>query len=212
MLLNPFENQLRSVAFMTEKITRFEIASDLHDGLYGDLYAVRNHLIILSKLNDRPENVEICALATKSVDEALKNTRQISHGLKPPLLENYGLVQAIESYCQDITVFKVKIFDYSASYQYDVDVAYELFRILQELLTNLIKHGNAKNCIIEFYDDGKIVMKNDGIYFSILNEREKHLSGAGMINIFARLQKINSTIEENKSETLNNCITIKSLI
>jgi signal transduction histidine kinase len=146
--------KLLKISLASEKRERKRIASDLHDGISGDLNAVQNYIAILKHSINAPQNEAILKELETIVANTLGNIQGISYNLMPPMLETQGLTATLESYFHRIRKWNQIL----VSEQYSVSSielppsdSYELYRIIQELVTNIIKHGNASQ--IWIYSD-----------------------------------------------------------
>lgn len=200
----------------SEKKERQRIAADLHDGVSGDLNAIRNFLSILLKGEENTERQELFEEIKKGVEAAIENTRIASYKLMPPLLESYGFLVAVEDYFENLKTktginFEIisnkKDLDFSSS-----SVSYELFRVLQEFTTNMIKYGSISICkvivnvekenvTLEIIDDGNVYN------FKQLSTEAK---GTGVKNIVSRLKIIDAKLTQQDADSGNNfIITLK---
>ncbi|NHN28000.1 hypothetical protein FIA58_020160 [Flavobacterium jejuense] len=81
------------------------------------------------------------------------------------------------------------------------EVSYEVFRVIQELTTNMIKYGNVKSCEIAINKEENsylFLIKDDGTSF---NFKEKYLvsKGTGLKNISSRLKVIDAIFKQNQT-------------
>lgn len=203
------ENMLK-VSLESEKNERARIAADLHDGVSGDLSAIKNYLSVLAKKES--DNQEIFNEIREGVDAALQNTRTVSHNLMPPLLDTEGLVPALKNYLEGVGAkaqinFKVNV---RGDIKLPALVAYQLFRILQELTTNMIKYGNVTECNIDINLDKQsliIIITDDGTSFNFKENLIKP-NASGLKNINSRLHAVGGIITQEEERQKGNCFTI----
>ena len=179
----------------SEKLERQRIAADLHDGVSGDLNAIRNYLSILQMSEKDLDKQELFAEIKESVEAALENTRQVSYKLMPPLIELAGFTVALQDYFERLSrnsdvAFEVVCKD--GSVEFDAETSYELFRVVQEFTTNMIKYGQISQCTVVLYslnDKQFVELVDDGLPYDF-----KALSltsrGTGLKNISSRLKVI----------------------
>ena len=170
---------------------RKRIASELHDSLGQDLLVIKNLALLNKNKDDQFEEI------SKTASLALDEVRRISYNLHPYQLDRLGLSKAISSMFVIIEgASKIK-FDVSIG---DVDNLFEkekeinIYRIIQECVTNIIKHSKANNArvvvektedviLIEIADNGKGFnfekVKSDSAGFGLRNleNRVSFLSG-----------------------------------
>lgn len=203
---------LLKTSLETEKNERRRIAADLHDSVSGDLNSIRNYLTILKKKDTSAENHEIFDEIRMGVEMALENTRKVSYNLMPPLLETFGLVTALKDYLDGLsrkTEIAFRVESETEEVTLSAAVAYELFRIVQELTTNMIKYGAVSEAtvILGFTDTNfKIMIVDNGIPFNFAGLLATS-KGTGIKNINSRLKIIGAefvqdTVEKGNSFTI----------
>lgn len=190
-----------------ERIERNRIAADLHDSVSGDLNAIKNYLLFIEKTNSLNEHQEILDEIKNSVILALENTRLVSYKLMPPLLENLGLLHTVEDYLEQLS--KKTQFSFSVTapegLHFESDVAYEIFRVVQEFTTNMVKYGQITQCQICFErlnHQTSIAIKDDGTPYDFFRLM-KVSTGTGLKNINSRVKSIGGTLEQLPATTGN---------
>lgn len=187
----------------SEKEERKRISLDLHDGLQGDLNAVRNFLVLL-KRSETDEDKELLLNETRiAVENAIENTRLLSQKLMPPLLIDGGLVIALNHYFETLNKSTGKTFllhtDLFSS-TFSETASYELFRILQEFCTNFIKYGNSDQFLVVFMTNelfNVIEIIDNGIPF-VFKECYSLSNGGGLKNIQSRINVLNGTLDQRE--------------
>src|SRR5262249_36948466 len=120
-----------------QDIERNRIADDLHDSLGQKLSAIKMMAERILSSEDKPRhNLE---KFQHGLDEAIEEVRNISHGLKPSVLEDFGLRNALEDMCSKFTYGKgpaVQFRSYNVKDKIAPSVEFGIFRIAQELLNN----------------------------------------------------------------------------
>ena len=171
---------------------RKRIAQDLHDDISSTLNVVslNCHLLTLENLEKEKEAEIINTIVTLS-SNVLENSRRIAHNLFPPVFDKFGLNAGIEELCKEFnTVGNVTV-----SYRSDVIFSnadterhMHIFRILQELINNSIRHGKATKVDIQFDAAGnrtRCVYSDNGKGFD--TESPEHKKGLGIKNIQSRI-------------------------
>lgn len=192
-------DHLLNISLSAEKNERKRIASDLHDSISGDLSAVQNYITLLYRKEKDSFNKEIFHEVETALGNILEDIQDISYNLMPPMLENLGLISTLRSYFERVRKWN----DITINETYDTDVVhttssdgYELYRIVQELIANMIKHGNStcidfsiktaqKILIIEISDNGS----SFDFYKSL-----KEPSGMGLKNITSRIRYVGAKL------------------
>jgi len=191
---------LLKASLESEKKERQRIAADIHDGVSGDLNAVRNFIAILLRTETDTEKKEMFSEIKSGVEAALENTRLVSYKLMPPLLEKAGFLQAFQDYLDRINnntaIFT--LINNGSGYQVPSEQAYELFRILQEFTSNMMKYGNISFCTVTFSDAPEIYwieIQDDGTPYNF-KEQYAISKGAGLKNISSRIKAIEANFEQ----------------
>jgi signal transduction histidine kinase len=166
--LSALSSHLQSLA---EK-EKSELARTLHDELGGLLTAAKMDLSWLQTRVDKPEHQERLAQLGSVLDEAMSLKRRVVEELRPSLLDHFGLPTALRTYvdsaCAKANIrADIKLPDDGAAIPKDISIA--LFRIVQEGLTNIIRHADAKHVSLELTADGKeyaFTLHDDGRGFN----------------------------------------------
>jgi PAS domain S-box-containing protein len=195
---------------------RKKISRDLHDELGQNLTAL--HLMSESIYVLLPEDsVELrqrCNELTKRLEQMADTIRDISSRMRPDMLDDLGLVPAMEWYVKDFTKRKpgldVEFNPYYLNENMDSEVKTALYRITQEGLNNIVKHSKAKNVsIILTYKKPNILLTiaDDGIGFGQTISDFLELSGLwkkgiGLLSIQERAASVGGKvyIRSNRGE------------
>lgn len=166
---------------------RKRIAISVHDD-------IGNRLNILSLwLNNLDiEDESTYNVIAGQISELIDSTRNISHSLYPVNLEKLGLILYIEELITNLsTRISISLFVASKYTQKDLFTEVQIYRIIQEFTTNVIKHSSADKiyiCIKDFNDFTGIVIFDNGQGF----DYEKVKKGMGIKNIESRLQSMDA--------------------
>lgn len=182
---------------ITQEKERRRIAKDLHDEVGGKLNIA--HLYIQQLRHKIHANTEVQSTSDgiiEMINSAMTATRRISHDLLPPVLEEFGIERALFELARNYSKSD------SLMVQVDVQVDHfpiasqmvelNLFRIIQELISNSIKHGQAKQLSIQLSGDREkmlLIYQDNGKGLSSKDKEQNQ--GLGMKNIESRLQIIN---------------------
>jgi len=192
-----------------EEKERFRIAKELHDGVNGDLAAIKFKLSSLLETNNQVINE-----AVAMIDNSSEQVRAISHNLVPPSLRDFNLIEAVAAYCENMNA----IHDPDISFQHvGNEIVLEkkqeanLFRIVQELVTNSIKHAEAKEIHVQLSnvkDNLQLTVEDDGKGFDVANIKS---DGIGMQNVKSRVDYLGGLMDiksDNKGTSFTFTITI----
>jgi signal transduction histidine kinase len=149
------ERQRAAAVLAAEENERRRIGSDLHDGLGQLLTAAKLNLHALEQqLGDRLDGQQVLLdNAVAVVDESFREVRSISHNLMPNALIKRGLVQAVRDFLDKLPSgnglrVEVEVFGLENA-RLDPTVESVLFRVIQELVQNIVKHAQASEVTVQ---------------------------------------------------------------
>ena len=180
---------------------RTQIAREIHDELGQSLTALKMDLTWLGKrLRDNEPLLDKTRSMGKLIDGTIEMVHRISADLRPGLLDDFGLVPALEWFAKDfqkrsgiVCRARLEVDDLAL----DKEMSTTIFRIFQETLTNVARHAEARRVevrlaasggrlILEVSDDGRGITKkqmNDPRSFGIIGMRERAHSWGGEVLI-----------------------------
>ena len=189
-----------------QETERTRIAKDLHDGLGGLFSTIKMYF---STLQYEQPGLKDDPLFTKSYDmvnTASEEVRRIAHNMMPEVLIKIGLMQAVQELCNSISagkLLRVSLQHYGMEKRLHPSTEIMLFRILQELLNNIIKHANATEAIIQFNREGNrlsIIVEDNGHGFSAVETGES--KRAGLASVESRVTYLNGKLSiDSQKET-----------
>ncbi|WP_207433522.1 tetratricopeptide repeat-containing sensor histidine kinase [Sabulibacter ruber] len=180
-----------------EEKERTRIAKDLHDGVAGMLAAVKMHVGSLSLQDERVLQNIGYQQAVTLLDEASYEVRKTAHNLMPEMLMQHGLDEALRRYCLNISNEKTLVVQYDSwgeIKRYKDSFELSVYRIVQELINNIIKHSKADKAIVQLSYQHNVLsgtVEDNGIGFS---HQEKG-DGLGLSSLKSRVKAINGTLE-----------------
>jgi two-component system, NarL family, sensor kinase len=169
---------------------RKRIASDLHDELGPLLSAVK--LQITNLESEIPHDLKLIQKSSGHIDDIIQKLREISNNLMPNTLLRKGLIAAISdsiSRLNDVHPLRIS-FAYPPEFSLEQDKEINIYRILQEIIHNTLKHAQAKNLRIKLSrekDQLVLMTEDDGIGFNYV-EKTKLSSGLGLLNLQSRTE------------------------
>lgn len=184
---------------------RKRVAQDLHDGLGQLLSTARLNVSALEDSLDEndSESDKIWQNALNLIDESVQEVRNVSHNMMPSALIRLGLVAALREQIAKINragKIAVKLDVQGIDTRLDEAVEITLYRVVQEVMNNAIKHSNAKEIVVRIArNNGKleVSIKDDGTGLDL--QLIKQSSGIGWKNIYSRVELINGVIDMNSS-------------
>jgi PAS domain S-box-containing protein len=151
------QKEILNAVLATQEDERRRIAESLHNGVGQLLYASK--LNLERNTTDNPDNRQ---LLHELLDEAIRETRTISFELMPRILEDFGLETALNELVSRISKSGLELqFHASGLKRFSPVVEIAAYRIIQELINNIIKHSKATVAGLE------VVRENDRLHISV---------------------------------------------
>ena len=176
---------------------RKRIARELHDGLGVLLSTTRMQF---SAIRDKsPENQPLIERATKLLEQASSDVRKISHNMMPGLLTKLGLYEAVEDLFEKVSETEgltVRAHIHEDAQRLPENDEIMVYRIIQELVNNTLKHANAKTIEIQMQvmpGHLDIIYSDDGKGFSM--EEKAGSKSLGLQSIESRVNFLNGRMQ-----------------
>lgn len=204
------EARLRVLArrvVQSQEDERAHLARELHDGTSQTLVSTK--LLIeaaVAELERERAAPPTLARALQRLNDALAETRWLSHRLRPALLDTLGLPAALEHLAQEFSdpgPLQVHLAVDSTPVELPDDVKTALFRVAQEALTNVHKHAGARtvHLSLDFVDGGvQLEVRDDGSGFDEGALQADPQQGIGLRNMRERLASVGGTLAVRSGE------------
>ncbi|GAB5416937.1 MAG: hypothetical protein Crog4KO_18040 [Crocinitomicaceae bacterium] len=188
--------QLLQATLTVQERERKRIASDLHDDIGSLLSALKLNVQFLEDSESNEKQKAFLEKTRVKLENGIDQVRRISHDMYPPALQKFGLWEALKEFLQTIDQTKsvnTSIYGVPEHVRFDAETELAIYRVMQELVTNSLRHGEAtalevkvdqtgKNMHIHYADNGKG-----------MNEKEMK-NGLGFLNMRSRIEAINGEI------------------
>ncbi|RPA70399.1 hypothetical protein EF405_03775 [Cyclobacteriaceae bacterium YHN15] len=198
-----------------EEQERSRLAKDLHDGLGGLLSGIKfSFQTMKGNLILTPENARLFERSLDMLDTSIIEMRRVAHNLMPENLIKFGLDAALRDFCEDINQSEVVELRYISiglkGEEIEQTTAISLYRIIQELVNNILKHAEAKMALVQLTKNGNLILldvEDDGKGF----EHSKMLlsNGIGWANIKSRMEYLNAKFTLDSSPGKGSSIHIE---
>lgn len=196
-----------------QETERKRVAIDLHDRLGGILSMVKLHFsAVEEKIDEESPNKKKFLTASELLDLAAGEVRNISHNLMSGVLAKFGLLPALEDLrtrISDTGKLKVNLFTNNFKGSLEGEQELQLYRIVQELMSNILKHSEAKETNIQLTEsEGNVnlIVEDDGVGFN--PEKLGKKSGIGLSNLKARVAKLDGTFHIDSGKGAGTTISI----
>jgi two-component system, NarL family, sensor kinase len=200
-----------------EEQERTRLAKDLHDGLGGMLSGIKHSLSDMKEnLIMTPDNAQAFERSIDMLNSSIKEMRRVAHNMMPEMLLKYGLDIALKEFCADIERSGVINTTYQSmgidEVTIDQTTAVTVYRVVQELVNNAIKHARAENVLIQLQvaEQGKLLavtVEDNGIGFDVI--QLENSAGIGWNNVKSRVEFLNGKIDINSTEDKGTSILIE---
>lgn len=184
-----------------EEQERTRLAKDLHDGLGGMLSGIKHSLSTLKRsLVTTPDHTQQLERSIDMLDSSIIEMRRVAHNMMPETLVKFGLDAALKDFCHDINQSGALQVTYQSigtlAKEPDQTTAITIYRIVQELLNNIIKHAGAENALVQVSKNEDIVsvtVEDDGKGFDTKTLAYK--GGMGWSNIQSRVDYLKGKLD-----------------
>jgi signal transduction histidine kinase len=182
----------------TQEEERKKLSRELHDHVGQVLTALRMELGRIDRLRTPADHRlgEAVAECRRLVNEIVHSVRDLALGLRPSMLDDFGLQAALEWHVRDLARRYSLPVDLDVEGQFDeLPDAYRtcVYRIVQEALTNSVRHANAKHVRVHVSgaaDTLKVIVADDGIGF----DSTQRVSGLGLRGMEERVREIGGAL------------------
>ena len=203
------------VVLKGEEQERTHLAKDLHDGLGGMLSGIKYSLNTMKQnLIMTPDNAKAFERSIDMLDSSIQEMRRVAHNMMPEALVKFGLDTALKDFCTDINkTGAIKLSCQTLGLEntvIDQSVSVAIYRIVQELINNTMKHAAAKNAIIQ-------ISKNDGLISITVEDDGKGFDtkilqsakGIGWSNIQSRVEYLKGSLDVKSSQEKGTSVQIE---
>lgn len=209
------QKQILKATINTQEKERKRIAQDLHDSISAKLNVVSltTNMLLDDATIDKERRSSLQHILNITTT-TLESSRKIAHDLLPPILDKFGLKVALEELFEDFTKTSQLqiVHDIDTIDTLDKTNQLHLFRIVQELINNATRHGNATSLKIslEKEENGfKLNCTDNGSGFDVKKVSEK--SGLGLQNIKSRASILACDVLIDSNDNRGSTFIIQSL-
>jgi PAS domain S-box-containing protein len=192
------QKEITEAMIQVQEKERYEMSTELHDNVNQQLTVAM--MYIASAQQKNPDEGGLLKQASDFIMHCIEEIRNLSQTLVTPMIKHFGLSKAVEGLLDDISRVNAIQIDLIADTFFEDDIKYDfklsVFRIVQELVNNTLKHSKAKNITLELLrKENQIYLsiQDDGIGFDINQQRK----GIGLHNIVSRSDLYNGIVNIN---------------
>jgi two-component system NarL family sensor kinase len=208
------QNELIKAAVISEETERHRISEELHDEVGALLSATRLYLFSIHPEKLQKQDGEVFNKSIELLNESIQQVRSISHNLHSGILKELGLNEAIQSFVQKLNTDKFSVVsDLDSSYDSknsERDIS--IYRIIQELCGNVIKHSHATQLKILSHTESNFLIftirhNGNGLTQEEFERLRYEGKGLGLKNIQNRIILLKGKINFESSDN-NNTVTL----
>lgn len=185
---------------------RIRMARELHDGLGSMLSGIKHSFnAIKNEIAMSAAQQHQFDYTIDKLDDSIKDLRAVSHTMFSAELLEQGLEAAIKNYCSAVSVTAKIPVAFENIYQQPAalngEQAFHIFRIVQELIQNVIRHSKASSAIVQLsYTNGllAVTVEDNGVGFNPLDIKE--YSGIGLKNAESRVKLLHGKMDVQSQE------------
>ncbi len=193
--------------FQVQEEERRHLARELHDHMGQALTAAKINVQAAQQLQERDAIVRRLDGSVAILEQLLQQARQLALELRPPLLDDLGLVSASRSYLYQQAQragLRVEFFADPALERADAGVETACFRVAQEAVTNVVRHARAKTVIVELDRTPEVlhlVVRDDGVGFDVVMAQQRAQQGTslGLLGMRERVALLGGELDFNSA-------------
>jgi PAS domain S-box-containing protein len=183
----------------SQEAERHRIAGELHDGLGQNLSIIKNRALLAQRDPATPATAEHLHAIERIVSDAIDETRNLAHNLRPAHIEQVGLTASLQELIREVSKstrirFERRVENVDGIFNWEA--ATSVYRIAQEALNNLTKHSKAEQAVVTVERDVRAVhmrIIDDGVGFDTTTATTR--GGLGLTSIAERVRILGGRVD-----------------
>ncbi len=190
---------------------RKRLAIDLHDGLGGSLSSIKMKLSRVVKTGNGTLATTELPGVLQQLDASVDELRRIARNMMPETLLKYGLATALRDFCKGLEQAGISISFQAYGLREDIPKSIQImvYRIIQELISNALKHANAKHILaqcLQHEQQLSITVEDDGDGFDPGRQGEP---GMGLANVRTRVAYLDGKLDIHSEAGVGTTVTVE---
>lgn len=146
-----------------------------------------------------PDNMAVFDRSLDMIDSSINELRRVAHNMMPEMLTRYSLDEALKEYCITINsteLLRLKYHSLGMEARLENSAEITIYRIVQELLNNAMKHSRATDVFVQLIKEGSrlnVVVEDNGIGFDMSTMGNKQ--GAGLVSVKSRVDYLKGQLD-----------------
>nr|WP_283770006.1 sensor histidine kinase [Mucilaginibacter sp. Bleaf8] len=204
-----YQRQLLNLSITVQEKERIRIGQDMHDEIGSSLSAIK--MLVNQLPENDPESDQLISGIKDGLSNTISDVRTIANNLFPSVLTKFGLADALQYQVNLLSAGNILAIDMICDAKFKLNFDYELaiYRILQELINNVIKHANAKSLFIRLNQTDEsifVTVKDDGCGFDTTRIADLKQAGIGIKSVQTRIAAMQAVLkiasEKNKGTVI----------
>ncbi len=211
-LLNQQELKTTYALLEGQDMERSRIAKDLHDNISTTMVTMTMFLDSLRPKSMTPEESKVLTRVHEIAHQVTEDTRKLSHSLDSGSLKHFGLEVAIKDLLDAVTqsgAVTLGTLTLDLKSDLPIDTSLNIYRVLQELVNNTLKHAQSANFSIDITEIKNeyltVIYEDDGVGFDTSSVKQ----GIGLRNIQSRIDNLGGTLTIDSRKRRNTTFIIE---
>ena len=210
------EDRVISAALQAEDNQRQRISEEIHDGVQQTLISALMGLQHLSETikEKAPEIMGQYQMALNTLKSGVEETRGIAHSIMPKSIEDFGLIETIEQVIDQLntnTITNFTFYENLGEERLSRSIEISLYRIFQEAITNINKHANASEVMVQISKSKHVIQMNiedngDGFDYGNIDQLKV---GFGLASMKSRAGSLSGIVEISSSPNQGTTIWVE---
>mgnify|MGYP001239261412 CR=1 FL=1 len=201
-IVSEYQKSLKKLKQKVEKAHEEEkqkIGRELHDSVGQQLSVLKLSLQRAIQNNNIDGNADDVKTIIQIMDDVSQEVRNISHELRPRILNELGLKDALTSLIANVTEntdILGHIVSFGENIPLDKSLELNIYRICQEAINNIIKHSGCSKFEIKIYYENnniRIIITDNGKGFTLEKDLDEGSSSLGLLNMKERAEAFNGS-------------------
>lgn len=199
----------------SQETERKRIAAELHDSLSQTLSIIKNRAVLSLQDPNQERMLDQMEEIVAAAGDALAEIREIVHDLRPVEIDRLGLTKAIGAMAKKVagaSGVRIQTDLNTLDGIFSSDTEVNLFRMVQEGLSNIVKHSDAADASIQVRREPQMVeitMRDNGKGFETAAASAIHVSGLGLMSISERARIIGAKVQVSSAPGHGTTLTIR---
>jgi len=201
--IEEYQKSLRNLRTKLENYNENEkqrLGKELHDSIGQNISLLKIEVQKYIEDKDAVIDGRLFPSLLRQIDNLSTDVREISHQLRPRILNEFGIVPALSSLIDSVnnnSKMRGFLSCTEVNFALNEDFELNLYRICQEAITNIVKHSNCNKFFLQLFSTNselKLIISDDGKGFVLADYKNSHSSSLGILNMRERVTNFNGKL------------------